>query len=206
MNIAKKWLEFNGVFEVANFFPNRALEEIQLISEGLSPSASEAGIRGDVHSRCHLKKENAPMLTKYVSDELPVHLETLFARAGFVRQSKSFSDELMGSSLRVELVNDGPCFWQIPHFDVSDKLVTIVCYLKNDDQNFYSLGTTLFQADTEAVLGRAKFEPNRALIFFPKYEQVLHGFERRDPPSFSSRRCCLINYVVNWRDSHELLS
>lgn len=178
----------------SNLLSPESLDILLDIGDGLTPSCSFNGSRGDVKNRCHLHQNN--LQHKLVGDEIK------FRVLPWIRgwREKICSDNDMNSrdrKLRLELCCDSDSFWQIPHLDTQDKLCTCLVYLRGTED----LGTDLC-ADQDTLVSRAPFGKNKGLLFFPS-NSSWHGFAKRSEP-FSDRLTLIINEVVNWSDTHEL--
>lgn len=195
MQLTKNNLPFLHYF-VENFLPENVLENAKELSSELRPSRTNAGHRGDIENRLHLseKDEKHRFLGSFLNHSLRELTEKL------LQQNKSGKiKQLRTADLRAEICCDGPDFWQVPHLDTQDKIVTILCYLGSDNDN--NLGTDIF-ANEQAYHSTAPFGTNKGLIFFPD-SNTWHGF-RKNKCDFSFRRTLIVNFVVNWGARHEL--
>lgn len=110
------------------------------------------------------------------------------------------NDELEGSYLRMEYIQDTNGAWLKPHCDIYEKLFSMVIYLCTGPEA-KNWGTDIYDAN-QKWCGRAVAEFNSAVIFIPG-NATWHGFDKR--PIIGVRRLLEINYVrPNWRDREQL--
>lgn len=110
------------------------------------------------------------------------------------------ADDIEGSFLRVEYIQDTEGAWLEPHPDIPDKLFSMVIYLCTGPEA-QDWGTDIYDAQKKWV-GRAKAEFNSAVIFV-RSDITFHGFEKR--PIIGVRRLMEVNYVrATWRDRSQL--
>ncbi len=109
-------------------------------------------------------------------------------------------EELEGSFLRAEYMQDTDGMWLKPHPDITAKLFSMVIYLCTGPEA-KNWGTDIYDADQKWVeRGTAEF--NRAVIFV-RSNTTFHGFEKR--PIVGVRRLMEVNYVrPEWRDRVQL--
>lgn len=108
--------------------------------------------------------------------------------------------DIEGSFLRIEYIQDTDGAWLAPHPDIPDKLFSMVIYLCTGPEA-KEWGTDIYDAQKKWV-GRAKAEFNSAVIFV-RSDITFHGFEKR--PIIGVRRLMEINYVrTTWRDRSQL--
>jgi len=110
------------------------------------------------------------------------------------------NDELEGSCLRIEYIQDTDGAWLEPHRDIREKLFSMVIYLCTGPEA-KDWGTDIYDHDKKWV-GRSAAEFNSAVIFTPG-PHSWHGFDKR--PINGVRRLMEVNYVrPNWRDRDQL--
>ncbi|MGO9543645.1 MAG: 2OG-Fe(II) oxygenase [Rhodomicrobium sp.] len=110
------------------------------------------------------------------------------------------ADEIQGSYLRIEYIQDTDGAWLEPHRDIREKLFSMVIYLCTGPEA-KDWGTDIYDHDKKWV-GRSSAEFNSAVIFVPG-PHTWHGFDKR--PIIGVRRLMEINYVrPNWRDRDQL--
>lgn len=109
-------------------------------------------------------------------------------------------EELEGSYLRIEYMQDTEGMWLEPHPDVPSKLFSMVIYLCTGPEA-KNWGTDIYDADKKWV-DRGTAEFNSAVIFV-RSNVTFHGFEKR--PIIGVRRLLEVNYVKpDWRDRWQL--
>jgi len=181
---------------VEDFLPKRMFDEAANLAFDLTPSDSENGNRGDVNNRVHLRKMNENHL--FLGNYLDKDFRGLMLK--LLRENDNEREALaVNSDLRAEICCDGQGFWQVPHLDTTDKLITILCYLGSDNDEL--LGTDIF-SDEETYHSTAPFGKNKGLIFFPS-ENSWHGF-RKSKSTFTFRHTLIVNFVIDWGARHEL--
>jgi hypothetical protein len=110
------------------------------------------------------------------------------------------ANEIEGSYLRIEYIQDTDGAWLEPHRDIREKLFSMVIYLCTGPEA-KGWGTDIYDADRKWV-GRSSAEFNSAVIFVPG-ENTWHGFDKR--PIIGVRRLMEVNYVrPSWRDREQL--
>ncbi len=110
------------------------------------------------------------------------------------------ADEIEGSYLRIEYIQDTDGAWLEPHRDIREKLFSMVIYLCTGPEA-KDWGTDIYGDDKKWV-GRSSAEFISAVIFVPG-PHSWHGFDKR--PIIGVRRLMEINYVrPNWRDREQL--
>lgn len=109
-------------------------------------------------------------------------------------------EEMEGSYLRIEYIQDTDGAWLKPHCDIPEKLFSMVVYLCTGPEA-KNWGTDIYDADQKWV-GRAPAEFNTAAIFMAG-ANTWHGFDKR--PIIGVRRLMEVNYVrPTWRDRDQL--
>ena len=110
------------------------------------------------------------------------------------------ADEIEGSYLRIEYIQDTDGAWLEPHRDIREKLFSMVIYLCTGPEA-EGWGTDIYDSDRKWV-ARSAAEFNSAVIFVAG-ENTWHGFDKR--PIIGVRRLMEVNYVrPNWRDRDQL--
>lgn len=179
-------------YELQNVLPMSVFSKCVEIGLTLNESCSISGSRGDGDSRCHLKASDAK------HRQIGEFLNTAFRSK--LKDLDLLRDTNNRSALRAELCRDGSEFWQVPHLDVTDKLVTVVIYLLSDVDG---LGTTIYENESpESKFAVSRALPNCALAFRPS-NVTWHGFHKRTE-LFTSRLSLIVNFVSTWNDVHEL--
>lgn len=109
-------------------------------------------------------------------------------------------EDIEGSYLRIEYIQDTDGAWLEPHPDVTAKLFSMVIYLCTGPEAS-GWGTDIYDADKKWV-GRSTAEFNSSVIFV-RSDVTYHGFEKR--PIKGVRRLMEVNYVRSlWRDRDQL--
>ncbi len=109
-------------------------------------------------------------------------------------------EEMEGSYLRIEYIQDTDGAWLKPHCDIPEKLFSMVVYLCTGPEA-KNWGTDIYDADQKWV-ARAPAEFNTAAIFMAG-ANTWHGFDKR--PIIGVRRLMEVNYVrPTWRDREQL--
>lgn len=109
-------------------------------------------------------------------------------------------EDIEGSYLRVEYIQDTDGAWLEPHPDITAKLFSMVIYLCTGPEA-KDWGTDIYDADKKWV-GRSSAEFNSSVIFV-RSNVTFHGFEKR--PIKGVRRLMEVNYVRSlWRDRDQL--
>lgn len=110
------------------------------------------------------------------------------------------AEEMEGSYLRIEYIQDTDGAWLKPHCDIPEKLFSMVVYLCTGPEA-RNWGTDIYDADQKWV-ARASAEFNAAAIFMAG-SNTWHGFDKR--PIIGVRRLMEVNYVrPAWRDREQL--
>jgi hypothetical protein len=109
-------------------------------------------------------------------------------------------NDIEGSYLRMEYIQDTDGAWLKPHRDIREKLFSMVIYLCTGPEA-KNWGTDIYDADQKWV-ARSSAEFNSAVIFVPG-DNTWHGFDKR--PIIGVRRLMEVNYVrPAWRDRQQL--
>ena len=110
------------------------------------------------------------------------------------------ADEIEGSYLRIEYIQDTDGAWLEPHRDIREKFFSMVIYLCTGPEA-KNWGTDIYDHDKKWV-GRSNAEFNSAAIF-KAGKNTWHGFDKR--PIIGVRRLMEVNYVrSSWRDREQL--
>lgn len=127
-------------------------------------------------------------------------LSAALQRPDVARQFEALlGNEVSGSYLRIEYIQDLDGMWLEPHRDIPEKLFSMVVYLCTGPYAG-DWGTDLYD-DDRMWLSRGKADFNTAVIFVAGPD-TWHGFERR--PIHGVRRLMEINYVRDWKARDQL--
>ena len=179
---------------IEDCLPKKYLKKIIEISDSINPSESVSGTRGDIKNRFFINKKNNAELGNFLNN----HFKTLTKKMYKDLNNKNIS-LLNKSKSRLEITHDGPGFWQIPHLDEKDKLITIIVYLGENVNN--DLGTDVFNKD-KSFCKTIPYGMNLGFSFVPS-KNSWHGF-RKGKFTEGTRKLLIVNFVLNWKSTNEL--
>ena len=145
---------------------------------------SGKGIDGKLRLYLHKKNvDNFPNLKKLIS--------ALQNKILYSKLSNLLNKDLSKSYVRLEIIADKKGFWLKPHQDIKEKLMTMMVWSNEYNEN-ENLGTDLYSNDFK-IAKTIKYIHNNG-YFFSSGKDTWHGLEKKNIKK--ERRCIQINYVT----------
>jgi len=183
-------------YELQSCLPEIYLKEVIQICNTLEPSNTLSGTRGDISNRFFINKKNNYDLGNFLNS----HFKNL-TKEIYTKENNKRISSIDFSESRFEIVHDGPGFWQIPHLDEMDKLITIIIYLGKTTNSQNNLGTDIFD-DKKSFYKSIPYDENLGLAFIPSINSW-HGFNK-EKFTEGTRKLLIVNFVLNWKKKNEL--
>jgi hypothetical protein len=179
--------------------PFEVAKELTKVANEQDASLGEStGSRADYGNRLFINTENVVGFSEIVKD----FFFWLDSSEGRESLGKDFGVDLSKGDLRIELVSDVDGFWQVPHLDTTDKLITWLTYLGTVEENG-DVGTDIY-IDSDTYSHSAPWGFNNGLVFLPS-SNSWHGFSKGKVIT-GVRKVLIVNFVNGWKDQHELFN
>lgn len=197
LELEKRSYPFLHFISIGQSLPSDTAQDLLQLAKP-SELTDSKGSRADYKERVFLKKDDYSAYPQSIK-----HFINNILSEEFIQYcNNEFLVDLVGSNLRIELACDVDGFFQVPHTDVGDKRITWLTYLGSIQEN-NDVGTDLYENDSKHAYA-APWGFNNGLIFKPGPD-TFHGFTKGKKIK-GNRKVLIINFVDNWKDSHELYS